>query len=139
MSENISRPTAVRIGLAILIAYIPLFLLGIVVSRGESVLDETEFSDLIIGIVETSFVVLSLIIAFWALATRRLWGRWLIALPLVYMIATLAYNLLLFESNAVEKEDVLIGSFIGLSPLVLVILLVSVGSNVRTYFSRLEQ
>lgn len=136
MNTTTSRPTAVWIGLAILIGYIPLSFIGIVISRSESVLDETDLADVIIDIAEMSFAGLSLIVAFWALATRRLWGRWLIALPLAYIIGILAYGLLFLELDSVDKENVLIGALMGLSPLVLVILLVSVGSNVKTYFSR---
>ncbi|MEK7855350.1 MAG: hypothetical protein AAB288_04615, partial [Acidobacteriota bacterium] len=72
-----SRPTALWIGLAILIAYIPLSFIAIMISRSESVLVETGPVDVVIDIAEMSFVGLSLIVASWALATRRLWGRWL--------------------------------------------------------------
>ncbi|MBK9155721.1 MAG: hypothetical protein IPM25_16190 [Chloracidobacterium sp.] len=137
MNPTRSRPTAVWIGLAILMAYIPLLIISMLASPSESVLDETDLADQIIEIIEFSFVVLSLTVAFWALATRRQWGRWLIALPLAYMLGTLAYGLLFLEFNPVDKEDLLIGAALGSSPLVLVIFLVSVGSKVKTYFSRL--
>lgn len=135
MNMTTSRPTALWIGLGMLIAYIPLSFIAIMISRSESVLVETGPVDVVIDIAEMSFVGLSLIVASWALATRRLWGRWLIALPLAYLIGIVAYDILFFESEYADKENLLIGALMGLSPLVAVILLVSVGSTVKTYFS----
>ena len=139
MNPTKTRPTAVWIALAILMVYIPLIFIVIVASQSESVLDGSDFTDLIIGIAEVAIVVISLMFAIWALATRRQWGRWFIALPLAYLIGTLAYTLSFSAMDPVDREDTMIGAVVGLTPLVLVIFLVSVGSKVKNYFGSAER
>lgn len=133
MNTTTSRPIAVWVGLAILSAYIPfLFVIYLLLPR-ESVLDQPELTELAIAWVELFFWVLSLSISIWAIATRRSWGRLFVAIPPLYIIGNLAYSQLFFEWDPVEKADTLLGAIVGLSPLFLVILLVSFGSDVRNY------
>jgi hypothetical protein len=141
MKANSQRPLAVWIALGILIVYVPLLFLGVVFLPDESVLDERDFADLIIDTAEVGAVSLSLIIAFWALATRRQWGRWFVAAALPYIIGVSLWGQLFSPDVDVneEIEVLLLGAIVLLSPLVIIILLVSVGSRVKSYFSMSEQ
>ena len=138
------RPIAVWIALVILVIYIPLLFIGLVLPS-ESVLDEREVTDVIFDSVESAPVLLSLTVALWATFTRRRWARWLVAAALVYILGVLIFGEIFYPESPEQfpegRIDLLIGATIGLSPLVLVGLLLSFGAEVRSYFSEgsLEQ
>lgn len=128
------RPLAVWLALVVLVLYIPFWVL-INLLPSESVLDNDDMADDVVGIAEFAAVTISLAIAIWALAMRKQWGRWFVAAPIAYLIGTLLWGHVFVDDDADYKMDILLGASVGLSPLVIVILLVSFGENAKNYFS----
>jgi len=139
MKSAPNRPVAVWIALGILLTYIPLLVVVLILSSSKSVLDARDVGDLVVDIAEAATVILLLMIAFWALAIRRQWGRWFVLSTLTYIVGLLIWGRLFSSELLVEspedKSDLLVGACVGLSPLLLVVLLVSFGSNVKNYFA----
>lgn len=137
MNPSLKRPASVWIALVVLALYIFLFLFGLIVGPPDpSVLDTPPTDELIIGIAENVAMTISLAIALWALATRRQWGRWFVAGMIAYVFGVTAYeHFFLPELDASGQNDLLLHLSIGLTPLLLVVLLVSFGEGVKKYFS----
>jgi hypothetical protein len=131
------RPTSIWIALCVLALYIALLVVVMVVGPPDpSVLDEPEFGDWLINVVEAIITIASLVVGFVALAARRQWGRWFVTATLVYFVGTLAYGLIVFpDPDPVADQDALIGWTLGLSPLLFVLILTSFGESVREYFA----
>jgi hypothetical protein len=129
------RPIAVLIALAITLLYMP-FLLLLFLGPNESVLDEGEVVDSVIDAVEMAVIIVSLAIAFGAIATRRQWGRWFVAAPIAYLVGALMWvNIFFVDVSPDDKMSLLIGACFFLSPLIIVVLLVSFGGSVKEYFA----
>lgn len=91
---------------------------------------------MVIDTIEGAVVIVSLAVAFWALATRRQWGRWFVAGTLAYIIGTLLWiGMIDSEIDAENMSSLMLGASVALSPLLLVVLLVSFGESVKPYFS----
>jgi len=120
------RPVAVWLALGILVFYIP-FSLVIIVLPSESVLDQVDFADDLIGLAEVAAVYISLAVAIWALAMRKQWSRLFVAVPLTYLVGTVLWGHFFVDEDPEDKMNILLGASVGLSPLVIVILLVSFG------------
>jgi hypothetical protein len=102
----------------------------------ESVLDHVDFADDLIGLAEVAAVYISLTVAIWALAVRKQWGRWFVAAPIAYLVGTLLWGHFFFpDEDPEDKMNILLGASVGLSPFVIVILLVSFGEGVKNYFA----
>jgi hypothetical protein len=134
------RPIAVWIALGILLLYVPIFLLGIFSSSDrKSVSGEREFSDVVVYAILWASVIISLVIAFWAIAVRKQWGRWFVAAHIAYITGFLIWGHLtvpeLVAEDSYDRTKILLGAIIWFSPLLIVILLVSFGANVKQYFS----
>ncbi len=138
------RPFAVWIALGILFLYIPIFLLPVLFPwNSYSVLDEREFSDVVIDTIELALVIISLVVAFWTIAVRKQWGRWFVAAFIAYFTGREIWDHLILPELLIEepydKTDILLGTTVGLAPLLVVILLVSFGANVKKYFSTSDE
>jgi hypothetical protein len=129
------RPFAVWLALAILIFYIPFSLLMLFLPS-ESVLDQIDLTEDLIGLAEVAAAYISLVVAVWALAIRKHWGRWFVAIPIAYLIGTLLWGHFVFvDEDPEDKMNILLGASVGLLPLVIVVLLVSFGEGVKKYFA----
>jgi hypothetical protein len=133
------RPIAVWIALGILLLYIPLLLFGLIGPPDESVLNTRETEDLISDIALGAGILVSLLIAFWALTYRKQWGRWFILGPIAFFSGETLYEELfvpeIVSENIEDKMVFLVALCAGLIPLVIVFLLVSFGSRVKNYFA----
>ena len=133
------RPFAVWLALWILVLYIPFWVL-INFLPSESVLDNVDMADDVVGIAEFAVVVISLAVAIGALAMRKQWGRWFVAAPTAYFVGTLLWGHFVFVDEGPDyKMGILLAASIGLSPLVIVVLLVSFGEGVKNYFAERRQ
>jgi hypothetical protein len=113
-----------------------MIVLSVVGPPDPSVLDEPEFGDWLIDVVEAIITTGSLVVGFWALAARRQWGRWFVAAPLIYIIGTLGYALIVFpDPDPFADQETIVLWTITLSPLLFVIILTSFGESVRDYFA----
>lgn len=129
-----SRPFAAWLALGILVFYIP-FLVIINFLPSESVLDSVDVTEDVVGMFEFAAVIISLVVAIWALAIRKQWGRWFVAASFAYMVGTLLWGHFFLDEDPEDKLNILLGATLGLAPLVIVILLVSFGAGVKNYFA----
>lgn len=131
-----TRPLAVWFALAIIILYFLLFIIVMFIGPpDQSILDQPEFIDQVIGVVETLAIEISLGLAIWALATRRLWGRWFIIAPVGYILGTIGYGLLVYpDPDPVIQQERIFIAVLGFSPLAFATLLVSFGERNKEYF-----
>jgi hypothetical protein len=133
------RPFAVWLALGILVFYIPFSLLMLFLPS-ESVLDQIDLSEDLVGLAEVAAVYISLAVAIWALSIGKQWGRWFVAAPVAYIVGTLLWGHFIYiDEDPEDKMNVLLGASVGLSPLVLVVLLVSFGEGVKKYFTERPQ
>lgn len=138
MKSGSKRPIAIWIALGILPIYILLLALGLFFPTDRSVLDTPDVADVVADFVEVGAVIITLFIAFLALAMRKKWGRWFVLAPLVFIIGVLIWGEF-FSGQVVESSEeriyLLLGACVGLAPLLIVFLLVSFGSAVKNYFA----
>ena len=129
------RPHSVWLALWILVLYIPFWIL-INFLPSESVLDNVDWAADPIGIAEVAAVTISLVVAICTLLKRKRWGRWFVAAPVAYIVGTLLWGHFYFvDEDPDYKMGILLAASVGLSPLIIVILLVSFGEGVKNHFS----
>lgn len=132
------RPASVWIALVILILYIPLLTFGFFVPFERSVLDEMDLVDEMIGHAQSAAVIASLVVAFFATFKRKRWGRWFLLAPLFYIVGSLGFQEIFYPEptlyDAEDRDALWLGFTVGLAPMLLTFVLVSVGDSVREYF-----
>jgi heme/copper-type cytochrome/quinol oxidase subunit 4 len=130
------RPLSVWIALLILALYISGFVyICFLMPVDMSVLEAPDLTDQIVGTIEAVALTLSLVVAFWAIATRREWGRWFVAVVIAYLTGLVAYESLFFpHPDPEENTSYLVGFGLFTSILSLVVISVSFGDHVNEYF-----